>query len=216
MNFEILKECALFQGISEEELREMLKCLGAVTGDYEKGECIFRRGERISSVAVLLEGCVHIQKEDYWGNLSILSEIVEGEVFGEVYACLGEEMLHSAVAVRRSRVLFLDVERVLKVCSETCRFHGRLVRNLLVVMAGKNRGMARKVEHMAQRTTREKVLSYLSEQALKAGEEEFVIGFNRQQLADFLGVERSALSRELGRMKKEGILEFEGRRFRLR
>ena len=103
----LLKNSKLFQGISEEELASMLDCLSAVTRSYHKGEYVFSRGERIDSVALLLEGCIHIQKEDYWGNLSILSEISEGEIFGEVYACLGsDEILNNAVAVKRAKCFF--------------------------------------------------------------------------------------------------------------
>lgn len=212
-----MKNCQLFEGISEKEMAPMLDCLGAVRQSYEKGEQIFQRGERIRAAAVLLEGCVHIQKEDYWGNLSILNEIAEGEVFGEVYACLGdEEMLNHAVAVRPSTVLFLDVQKILGMCPSACPFHARLLKNLLAVLASKNLALARKLQHMSRRTTREKLLSYLSEQSLKAGSPSFHIPFNRQQLADFLSVDRSAMSAELCRMRKEGLLEFDRNHFVLK
>lgn len=213
----LLKNSKLFQGISENELLFMLNCLSAVTRSYQKGEYIFTRGERIDSVALLLEGCIHIQKEDYWGNLSILSEISEGEIFGEVYACLGnEEMLHNAVAVKPSEVLFLDVKRILTMCPSACQFHGRLIRNLLSALALKNKMLTQKLEHMSKRTTREKLLSYLSEQSQRAGSPAFDIPFNRQQLADFLSVDRSAMSAELCRMRDEGILTFDRNHFVLR
>ena len=211
---QLLKHSKLFQGISETEIETMLSCLSAVTCSYEKGEFVFRQGEQITGIAVLLSGCVHIQKEDYWGNLSILNEITEGEVFGEVYACLGnEELLNHAVAVKSSVVLFMDVNRVLTVCPSACRFHGLLIRNLLNVMASKNKMLTQKLQHMSQRTTREKLLSYLSEQSLKAGSPSFTIPFNRQQLADFLAVDRSAMSNELGKMRDEGLLQFDRSHF---
>ncbi|HIR75796.1 MAG TPA: Crp/Fnr family transcriptional regulator [Candidatus Choladousia intestinipullorum] len=211
---QLLKHSKLFQGISETEIEPMLSCLSAVTCSYEKGEFVFRQGEQITGIAVLLSGCVHIQKEDYWGNLSILNEITEGEVFGEVYACLGnEELLNHAVAVKPSVVLFMDVNRVLTVCPSACRFHGLLIRNLLNVMAFKNKMLTQKLQHMSQRTTREKLLSYLSEQSLKAGSPSFTIPFNRQQLADFLAVDRSAMSNELGKMRDEGLLQFDRSHF---
>lgn len=165
-------------------------------------------------MAMLLEGCIHIQKEDYWGNLSILSEISAGEIFGEVYACLGnEKILNNAVAVRQSTVLFLDISRILTICPSTCRFHGRLIRNLLSVIASKNKILTQKLSHMSQRSTREKLLSYLSEQSLRTGCSSFDIPFNRQQLADFLSVDRSAMSNELCKMRDEGILAFDKNHF---
>ena len=135
-------------------------------------------------------------------------------MFGEVYACLGnEELLNHAVAVNPSVVLFMDVNRVLTVCPSACRFHGLLIRNLLNVMASKNKMLTQKLQHMSQRTTREKLLSYLSEQSLKAGSPSFTIPFNRQQLADFLAVDRSAMSNELGKMRDEGLLQFDRSHF---
>lgn len=210
----LLKQTELFYGITEAEIETMLECLSATSHYYVKGEYIFRRGETISAVAMLLEGCVHIQKEDYWGNLSILNTISEGDLFGEVYACLGnDEILNNAVAVKQSVVLFLDVNRLLTMCPSACCFHGRLIRNLLSVLASKNKMLTQKLEHMSQRTTREKLLSYLSEQSLRAGSSTFEIPFNRQQLANFLSVDRSAMSNELCKMRDEGILQFHKNHF---
>lgn len=210
----LLENSSLFKGVGETELRSVLTCLKAYWRTYQKGGCVFRRGDRITAVALLLEGAVHIRKEDYWGNLSILDEIEAGEVFGEAYACLNDgEMQNDAVAVKDSRVLFLDVKRVLTICSSACRFHGKLIQNLLAVLALRNRALTQKLEHMSQRSTREKLLSYLSEQSLKAGMPSFDVPFNRQQLADFLSVDRSAMSNELCRMRREGILEFDRNHF---
>lgn len=212
-----LKETELFYGICEGELEEMLSCLSATTIPYPKDACIYQRGTRITKVALLLKGSIHIQKEDYWGNLSILQKISEGEVFGEVYACLSnEEMLYNAVAVTDCVVLFLDVNRIFHVCPSACQFHSRLVRNLLSVMAAKNKALTQKLAHMSKRNTREKLLSYLSEQSLKAGSSVFDIPFNRQQLSSFLSVDRSAMSNELCKMRDEGILEFNRNHFILK
>lgn len=213
----LLKNTKLFEGITEEEIETVLGCLSASVMSYKKGDIVFHRGERITSVALLLEGGIHIQKEDYWGNLSILNEISEGDIFGEVYACLGnDKILNHAVAVKPSVVLFLDVGRILTLCPSACRFHGRLVQNLLSVLALKNKMLTQKLEHMSQRTTREKLLSYLSEQSLRTGSSSFTIPFNRQQLADFLSVDRSAMSNELSKMRDEGILLFEKNHFVLK
>ena len=197
---QLLKKTRLFYGITEDEMEAMLSCLSAEIRSYQKGEYVFCRGACITNVAILLEGTIHIQKEDYWGNLSILNKISEGEMFGEVYAT----------------VLLLNVNRLLTTCPSACQFHGRLIRNLLSVLALKNKALTQKLEHMSQRTTREKLLSYLSEQSLKAGYPSFDIPFNRQQLADFLSVDRSAMSNELCKMRDEGILEFDRSHFLLK
>lgn len=209
-----LKNTRLFAGMSETEIEAIFRCLSVKKKSYRKGECIFRRGECIDSVAVLVKGSVHIQKEDYWGNLSILGEISEGEIFGEVYACLGNaKLLNHAVAVKDSTVLFLKVSQILTTCPSACPFHSRLIQNLLSVMAFKNQTLAQKLEYMSQRTIREKLLSYLSVQSLRAGSAYFDIPYNRQQLADYLAVDRSAMSKELCKMRDEGILEFRKNHF---
>ena len=192
----------------------MLGCLSAKVKQYKKGGTIYCAGENISSVAMLLEGSVHIQKEDFWGNLSILDAVSPGGLFGEVFACLeNEPMAYNAEAVKDCAVLHLDIQRVLTTCTNACKFHARLIRNLLSEISDKNRMLTQKMMHISQRTTREKLLSYLSEQSLKCGSPSFDIPFNRQQLADYLSVDRSAMSSELGKMKNEGILDFDKNHF---
>ncbi len=209
-----IKNSKLFAGITESEIEAMLQCLSATVKTYKKGDIIYRAGENISSVAMLLEGKIHIQKEDFWGNLSILDAVSPGELFGEVFACLeNEPMAYNAESVKDSVVLHLDVQRVLTTCTNACKFHSRLIRNLLSTISDKNRILTQKMLHMSQRTTREKLLSYLSEQSLKQGSPAFDIPFNRQQLADFLSVDRSAMSAELGKMKNEGLLDFDKNHF---
>ena len=207
----------LFGGIKEQELQAMLKCLGVVQKEFSKGEYIFRVGEYLTSAALLLEGSVHIQKEDYWGNLSILGEISKGELFGEAYAVPGSSpMANDAVAASFCRVMFLDFGRILTMCPSSCRFHAQLIQNYFMILAERNRILTQKLDHMSRRNTREKLLSYLSEQSQRACSSSFQIPFNRQQLADYLAVDRSAMSSELGKMKKEGILEFERNWFELK
>ncbi len=211
---QIIKNSKLFAGITESEVEAMLRCLSASIKTYKKGDIIYRAGENISSVAMLLEGTVHIQKEDYWGNLSILDYVSPAELFGEVFACLeNEPMAYNAEAVKDCAVLMLDVHRVLTTCTNACKFHARLIRNLLSAISDKNRILTQKMLHMQQRTTREKLLSYLSEQSLKHGSPSFDIPFNRQQLADFLSVDRSAMSSELGKMRNDGLLDFDKNHF---
>lgn len=211
-----LPSSPLFAGVEAHDLESMMQCLSAKERDYKKNEFIFHTGDSIHHIGMVLEGTVHMMKEDVWGNVMILGEARSGDLFGEVYACAGVEHLEvSAVAKTDTKVLFLDIQKVLTVCSNGCEFHTKIIRNLLTSIATRTLAMTRKVEHMSQRSLRDKVLSYLSSEAVKAGKNEFDISFNRQQLAEYLSVDRSALSAELGKMRNEGILEFKKNHFRI-
>ncbi len=212
----MLKKAKLFSGINEEEIASLLSCLGARLQSYKKGECILREGEGVKSIFILVEGKVLIQRDDYWGNRSILSEISVGEMFGEAYAAPGSGVLVlDAVAVEDSTVIFFDVRRILTTCPSACHFHNMIVQNMFFALSHKNRGLVQKLGHMSGRTTRAKLISYLSEESKKQGSASFVIPFNRQQLADYLCVDRSAMSNELCKMRDEGLIRFEKSRFEL-
>lgn len=214
--FPLLRRTQLFSGLTDAELAEMLGCLQGRQEAFHKGEYVYQQGERIDSITILLEGCLHIQSDDYWGNRSIVSTVRVGEMFGAAYAAPGGgPLLNDVVAVDRSTVLFFQINRLFSVCPSGCRFHGAVVQNLFFVLAEKNRELTQKLAHMAQRSTREKLVSYLSHEAKRRGGPDFSIPFNRQQLADYLSVDRSALSRELCRMREEGMLSFEKNHFTL-
>lgn len=181
-----------------------------------KGETVFRQGEHLSCITVVVEGILHIRRDDFWGNRSILQHIGVGEMFGEAYmAPESGAILNDVVATADSTVIFFDVKRIITTCSSACRFHAMVVQNLFFAISEKNRKLVQKLGHMAKRTIREKLLSYLSDEARRQNSAEFTIPFNRQELANFLSVDRSAMSAELGRMRDEGILEFEKNKFRL-
>lgn len=212
----VLKKTKLFSGVGEEDISTMLSCLGARLIRYKKGEYVLRQGEHLSDILVLAQGSLYIQRDDYWGNRSILGHIGAGEIFGEAYAAPESgPLLNDVIAVEDSAVLFFDVKRVISTCPSACRFHTMVVQNLFYVISEKNRSLVRKLDHMSKRTTRGKLISYLSEESRKQNSESITIPFNRQQLADYLSVDRSAMSGELCRMRDEGLLEFEKNRFRL-
>lgn len=213
----VLKETKLFAGVEEEDVFSMLSCLGARLRTYKKGEYVLRQGQRLSDILVLAEGSLYIQKDDYWGNRSILGHIGVGEIFGEAYASPESgALLNDVVAVENSSVFFFDVKRVITTCSSACRFHTLVVQNLFFAISEKNRSLVQKLDYLSRRTTREKLISYLSEEAKKQNSAYFTIPFNRQQLADYLSVDRSAMSNELCKMRDDGLLEFEKNRFKLR
>lgn len=214
--YNLLKNSKLFTGITESELEVMMSCLGSVEKKYMKGEFIYRAGDKVTSIAFVVEGNVHIIKEDYWGNQHIITEIPMGQMFGETYACLeGGNIEVNAIAVKDTVIIMMEVRNILNSCEKACGHHNKLISNLVQVMAQKNKNLTDKMEHMSQRTTKDKLLSYLSEQSLKAGSPKFQIPYNRQQLADFLAVDRSAMSKELCKLRDEGLLEFERNNFLL-
>ena len=212
----VLKKTKLFAGVGDDEINSMLSCLGARLCTYKKGEYVFRQGEHISDISVLVEGNLHIQKDDYWGNRSILGQIAVGEMFGEAYVSPDNStLLNDVVATLDSAVIFFDVKRIITTCPSACRFHSIVVQNMFFAISEKNRKLVQKLGHMSKRTTREKLISYLSEEAKKQNSANITIPFNRQQLADFLSVDRSAMSNELCKMRDEGLIEFEKNCFKL-
>ena len=215
--FAILSRCPLFAGVVPEEMGLMLNCLGAREREIPKGEPVFLEGDPAGFIGVALEGTVQVVRDDYYGTRSVLTVIQPGEIFGEAFSCAGvETMPVSAFALKGSKILWLDCKRMLTVCSNACQFHNRMVANLLQAVARKNLALSRKIQFMSQRTTKEKIMAYLLDQAKTQGSSEFTIPHDRQALADFLGVERSAMSAEIGKLKKTGILECKGPWFRLR
>ncbi|HWP80686.1 MAG TPA: Crp/Fnr family transcriptional regulator [Candidatus Acidoferrum sp.] len=211
---EIVRACPLFTGIEDRELEQLLGCLGVKYVSYQKDEFIFRTDEKALFVGVVLSGAANVIQEDYWGNRVILGHVSPGELFGEAFSCAESNKLQvSAVATEPSVIMQINYRRILTVCPASCVFHTRLITNMLKVLANKNILLTRKIEHISRRTTKEKLLSFLSDQALLENSSEIVVPYNRQELADFLCVERSALSRELGEMKREGLLDYEKNRF---
>lgn len=212
----VLKRTKLFAGIANDEIASMLLCLDAQVHHYKKGEYVLREGEHLSNIMILVGGRLHIQKDDYWGNRSILEQISMGEMFGEAYiAPESEPLLNDVVAAEDSVVMFFNAKQIITTCSSACRFHTMVVQNLFFSISEKNRKVVRKLSHMSKRSIREKLISYLSEEATRQNSSSFAIPFNRQQLADFLFVDRSAMSNELSKMRKEGLLEFERNCFKL-
>ena len=214
--FGILRKCPLFFGISDESLERMLNCLGAKIEFYDKKNAVFTEGDSNGSVGILLSGTLQIERVDYYGNRSIISIIKPSQTFGESFVCAGlERMPVSAVATAPSFVMRIDCSHILKTCHNACSHHHSLIYNMVRSLSETNVGLHEKAQITAKRTTREKLLAYLYAEVKKCGKNSFSIPFDRQELADYLEVDRSGLSAEISKLRAEGVLESSKRRFRL-
>lgn len=213
----VIRSSSLFSGISETELAAMLSCLETREELFPKDTFLLRTGDTAESIGLVLSGSVLVVQEDIWGNRNILSKAGPGQTFAAAYACAPGSLLNvSVLAETPVTAMFLNVKRVLNVCPSACEHHSRIIRNLLGELAEKNLRFGEKLTHMGQRTTRAKLMSYFSAEAQRLGTYEFDIPFSRQQLADYLAVERSGLSLELGKMRSEGLLDFHKSHFILK
>lgn len=216
MNTSFLEKTHLFQGTSAKEIESMLTCLQATQKTFAKNEIIYHAGNSVSALGIVLSGSVFIENDDFWGNKNILDLITPGQVFAESYASIpGEPLMFNVVAYEATEILFLNVQRLLQVCPNSCSHHNKLIQNLLRISAQKNLSLSRRSLHTAPKSIRGRLLSYLSFQAIRHGSRDFIIPFNRQQLADYLNVDRSALSNELSKMQKDGLLKVEKNHFHL-
>ncbi len=207
-------QSALFEGISLQDRRALLACMGYRVKTFSKGSFVALEDENINQIGIILSGTVDMVKEDLWGNRTMLLRLKKNEVFGETFAC-GEEQNSAVtfVASQSAEILFMPFCRVMRSCTMSCEFHHRISGNLVGIMANKNRELMRKVEVVTKRTTREKLLAYLSIQGQLQGTSTFDIPLSRVELAEYLCVDRSAMSRELMKMKQDGLIEYEKNRF---
>lgn len=207
--FPVIQSSPLFSGISEQEIASMLSCLHAKKESFPKDAFLLRVGDTTESIGLVLSGHVFVTQADIWGNRNILSKVEPGQTFAAAYACASGSVLNVSVTAETPvTAMFLNVRRVLTVCSSACTHHSQIIHNLLGELAAKNLRISEKLTHIGQRTTRARLMSYLSAEAQRLGTYEFDIPFSRQQLADYLAVERSGLSLELGKMRADGLLDF--------
>jgi CRP-like cAMP-binding protein len=213
---DVLKTVKLFQGIEEADLQPLLSCLCAKAIHYEKDQIVFSSGDSIERFGIVLLGQVQVVQDDYYGNRSILSKIDTGNLFGESFACAEIKTLPvTVITSAESELLFIDCHRLAAPCTKACGFHSRLIQNMLGIVSMKNIALTEKIEFTSKRTTREKLLAYLSAEAKKTGNRHFCIPFSRQELADYLSVERSAMSAQLSKLRDDGVLKFYKNQFEL-
>lgn len=214
--YDILDTCPLFFQVGRENYGKMLRCFGARCITIKKGNPIFHEGAPVRFVGVVLTGAVQTVQEDYLGNRSILSMAGPGQLFAEGFACAGVDALPvNIVAAMDSKVMLIDCSHIMTLCHHVCTFHNQMIRNMLSSVAKSNLQLNQKIEILSKRTTREKVMAYLLSEASIQGSNSFAIPYDRQELADFLGVERSAMSAVISKLRNDGYIRVNRRHFEI-
>ncbi|MBY0758809.1 MULTISPECIES: Crp/Fnr family transcriptional regulator [Sellimonas] len=209
-----VRNCPLFRGIPEEEMEILLKRIKACTRIYQKDEILLNVGDTVRSFGIVASGELFVMKEEYSGSTAMVAQILSGELFAEAFAAGEACATVTVMAADKTEVLWIDYRAMTETCPDSPA-HKILMKNMMQILARKNLFLTGRISHLSRRTLREKVLSYLSEQALKEGKKSFEIPFDRQGLADYLAADRSALSAVLGKLKKEGVLSFRKNQFEL-
>ena len=210
-----LSKCLLFNGIKAEELTALLGCMQSKIIEFDKNKTVMQEGKVFDKLGILLEGNLQVVQYDYLGNRTIISTVEPLQIFGEAFSYVKTKFPMNVETTEKSKVLFLISDRISNPCPNGCVFHKQLINNLLHILAHKNVNLTQKIECMSKRTTKEKLLTFLSLESIKQNSKEFYIAYDRQNLADYLGVERSAMSAELSKLRKDGIIECEKNWFKL-
>lgn len=214
--YNLLTKMPLFENLSLEDIQKMLKCLRAQRKIFTKDAFIRNEGDTADFIGIVLKGTIQVLQYDFNGNRTIISHFSEGEMFAEAISCAEIPTLPFSIqAVTDCEILFINEKQMLHQCDGACAFHNRIIQNLLKIVARKNMLLNQKLNYMSHKTTAEKLLAYLNDQAKLHNSNEFTIPYDRQALADYLGVERSAMAAEIGKLKKQGVLETKRSYFKL-
>ena len=212
----VLKKCPLFNDIGEENLMRMLECMGARVISFDKKYTILAEGYPAKHIGIMLSGSAKTVQVDYYGNRSIVSGVEEADIFGDAFACAELKSVPvDIIADEPSEVMLIECDHILHTCSNNCGFHQQLIFNLMKELAIKNITLHQRIEVTSKRSTREKLMTYLMMQAKRANSSSFDIPFDRQELADYLEVDRSGLSAEISKLRSEGIIESSRKHFEL-
>lgn len=212
----VLRSCPFFSGLSDREILSILHCVNGTVLSRPQGAYIFRAGDTTDVMGLVLSGSALIIQEDLWGHRNILSKCTAGDFFGEPYAAKPGAILNISVVTEKDcDILMLNIGHLMVTCPTPCPHHQKLIRNLVSVLSNKILIFNDKITHVSKRTTRDKLLSYLTSESIRHGSLSFDITFDRQQLADFLCVDRAAMSVELSKLQKEGLLKTNRNHFEL-
>ena len=206
----------LFDGIKPSDMKPMLHCISYHVATYAKGEIIAFEGENLKHIGIVLSGSVDMVKEDLWGNKTMLIRTRQSELFGETFACGNDNLsVVTFVVSEDATVMFMPFSRVMHSCTMACEFHHRLLENMVKLIALKNRNLIQKIDVVSKRTIREKLLAYLSILAQQQNTRYVESPLGRVELAEYLCVDRSALTRELAKMKDDGLIDYDKNCFKI-
>lgn len=209
-----IKKSPLFIGITEAELLKMLKCFNARIKKFETGDMIIRQGDLISKIYIIIDGIVNIEKDSYWGRRIIIQKLYDyNNIALGLVASKTLESTISAVCAKKSAIMIMDFTRCSTMCKNACNHHTALIQNMFKILSRENIELLEKIENISQKSIRDKLLTYLSNESIKRKTSSFEISFNRQELADYLNIDRSAMSFEMSKLKKEGVIDFEKNKF---
>ena len=210
-------EINLFSNITPEDLSVMLHCLNGHTRTFSKGEIIIMDQEKIQHIGIVLSGTVHMLKEDIWGNRSLLAYMNRGDMFGEIFAVQKKANAGAAfAAASAAEILFLSTEHIMHNCPKNCTCHYQLTQNMFDLIGKKSVSLMEKIEVSSKGSLREKLLAYLSLEAQKQGTRYLEIPLSRTDLAVYLDSNRSAMTRELHKMRDEGLIDYDRNTFVLK
>ena len=213
---EIIKKIPLFNDIDIDDIPSLLSCLDASVKEFKKNSVILSEGDSPEYICAVLKGNIIISHNDYNGNRSIISTIAAPNIFSEAFTCSAADSLPvSVTAAENCVILFISGRKLLDPCSNSCPSHKTLISNLITILARKNILLNQKLELLSKRTTKEKIMAYLLAESKKHDSRSFTIPYDRQALADYLGVERSAMSAEISKLKKAGLIESNKSQFKL-
>lgn len=213
----LLKDAELFSDLTGPEIMALQNCMDFDLKTYEKDEIILHNGDLISSLGLVIEGSVMAERYDFWGNKNLWQLIEKNDIFAESFAAIkGQELYFNIVAKSDCKIVFIETSKIIRTCSKACGFHTKFIANLLQILARKNINLSNKIIHTSEKSIRSRVMNYLSDQAFKNKSQTFTIPFNRQEMADYLFVDRSALSKELSKMKEDGLIDYWKNQFSLK
>ncbi len=203
-----LKNYKLFEGLDNEHTDAIKKCLKMYEIEYDKNNFIWHAGDTPKYVYLIVSGQVNLIIEDIKGNREIIMTFSENTSFGEAYAFSNEKYRISAVAKVKTKLIRMNKEEILSTCAKNCDFHKQIIKNLVIMLAEKNLIQNTKIDYLSKKSIRDKLSFYLFSESSKARGNVLYLNLNREELADFLGVDRSALSREMSKMKAENLIDY--------